>query len=247
MRRDCSANSASRLRGAPLGVSPFVKKTYMDAAIVVGEAVFSYLKQHPEELLHVAKNAVALRFGLPIAALRWLAGKAKGRKVPKDIEIESIPPGIRVGASFELMGTPLRASAEVYVEHINLDSERFEVDVRLSKVSLKVLDDRVESPLAALLRSGALDLSKPGNLVAYMPKRPPILIEARDDRIRLDLFRHPKLASDPRLKKLVNVVAPLVTVSAIETDPQHLEVALRAFPVGVRPAFERVRSALMPR
>jgi hypothetical protein len=145
------------------------------------------------------------------------------------------------------MGTPLRASAEVYVEHINLDSERFEVDVRLSKVSLKVLDDRVESPLAALLRSGALDLSKPGNLVAYMPKRPPLLIEARDDRIRFDLLRHPKLASDPRLKKLVNVVAPLVTVSAIETDPQHLEVALRAFPVGVRPAFERVRSALMPR
>lgn len=216
----------------------------MDAAIPVLEAVYSYLKQHPEELVHVAKNAIALRFGLPIAALRWLAGKAKGRKAPKDIQIEAVPPGVRVGASFELMGTPLRASADVYIERVQVDAERCLLDVRLAKVSLKVLDDKVESPLAALLKSGALDLSKPGNLVAYMPKRPPILVEAREDRISLDLFRHPKLASDARLKKLLQVVAPLVTVSAIETDPEHLEVSLRAFPAGVRPAFERVRSAL---
>jgi hypothetical protein len=220
-----------------------VKKTYMDAAIPVLEAVYSYLKQHPEELVHAAKNAIALRFGVPIAALRWLAGKAKGRKAPKDIEISAVPPGVRVGASFELMGTPLRASSDIYIERVQVDHERCLLDVRLSKVSLVVLDDKVESPLAALLKSGALDLSKPGNLVAYMPKRPPILVEARDDRITLDLFRHPKLGSDPRLKKLLAVIAPLITVSAIETDPEHLEVALRAFPSGVRPAFERVRSA----
>ncbi|MFZ5897421.1 MAG: hypothetical protein ACOY0T_40585 [Myxococcota bacterium] len=220
-----------------------MKKTYMDAAIQVVEAVFSYLKQHPEELVHVAKNAVGLRFGVPMAALRWLAGKAKGRKAPKDIEISAVPPGVRVAASFELMGTPLRASAEVYVEKVALERERFLLDIRLSKVSLKVLDDKVESPLAALLKSGALDLSKPGNLVAYMPKRPPILVEARDDRISLDLFRHPKLAKDPRLSRLVRLIAPLVTVSAIETDSEHFEVALRALPGGVRPAIESVRSA----
>ena len=67
----------------------------MDAAIPLVEAVFSYLKQHPEELVHVAKNAIGLRFGLPIAALRWLAGKAKGKKAPKDIEISAVPPGVR--------------------------------------------------------------------------------------------------------------------------------------------------------
>ncbi|MGC4088372.1 MAG: hypothetical protein QM756_10815 [Polyangiaceae bacterium] len=220
-----------------------MKKTYMDAARDVAEAVFSYLKQHPEELVHVAKSAVGLRFGLPIAALRWLAGKAKGKKAPKDIDISAVPPGVRVAASFELMGTPLRASADVFVERVQLDEESFRLDVRLAQVSLKVLDDRVESPLAALLKSGALDLSKPGNLVAYMPKRPPILVEARDDKISLDLFRHPKLKSDPRIARLVRVIAPLVTVSAIETDPGHLEVALRAFPGGVRPAFQRVRNA----
>ncbi len=216
---------------------------YMEAAIPVVEAAFSYLKQHPEELLRAVRNAVALRFGLPIAALRWLAGKAKGKKAPKDIEIVAVPPGVRVAASFELMGAPLRASADIFIDRVSFSSEECRLEIRLSKVSLKILDDRIESPLAALLKSGALDLSKPGNLVAYMPKRPPILVEARDDRIVLDLFRHPKLAQDPRLRRLINLIAPLVTVSAIETQSDHLDVALRAFPEGVGPLINRVRQA----
>jgi hypothetical protein len=213
-------------------------------AIPVVEAAFSYLRQHPEELLRVLRNAIALRFGLPIAALRWLAGNTKGKKAPRDIEITSIPPGVRVAASFELMGTPLRAGAEVFVERVKLGPEELRFDIRLSKVSLKVLDDSVESPLASLLRSGALDLSKPGNLVAYMPKRPPMLVEAKDDKISLDLFRHPKIGRDPRLKRLVSVLVPFITVSAIETENDHLQVALRAFPDGVGQAFEGVRRAL---
>jgi hypothetical protein len=213
-------------------------------AIPVVEAAFSYLRQHPEELLRVLRNAIALRFGMPMAALRWLAGNSKAKKAPRDIEITSVPPGVRVGASFELMGTPLRAGAEVFVERVKLGPDELRFDIRLSNVSLKVLDDRVESPLAALLRSGALDLSKPGNLVAYMPKRPPMLVEAKDDRISLDLFRHPKIGRDPRLKRLVSVLVPFITVSAIETENDHLQVALRAFPDGVGQALEGVRRAL---
>ncbi len=59
-----------------------------------------------------------------------------------------------------------------------------------------MLDETSESPVAALLRSGALDLSKPGNLAAYMPKRPAMLVAAKDDRVTLDLMRHPKFAKD---------------------------------------------------
>jgi hypothetical protein len=213
-------------------------------AIPVVEAAFSYLRQHPDELLRVLRNAVALRFGLPIAALRWLAGNTKAKKSPRDIVITAVPPGVRVEASFELMGTPLRAGAEVFVERVKLGPEELRFDIRLAKVSLKVLDDSVESPLAALLRSGALDLSKPGNLVAYMPKRPALLVEAKDDRISLDLFRHPKIGRDPRLKRLVSVLLPFITVSAIQTENDHLQVALRAFPDGVGQAFEGVRRAL---
>ena len=212
-------------------------------AIPVIEAVLSYLRQHPEELLRALRNAIALRFGLPVAALRYLAGKAKGRKAPKDIEIATVPPGVRLAATFELMGTALRGGAELYVERVRLGREELRFELRLANVNLKVLDDKSESPLAALLKSGALDLSKPGNLVAYMPKRPAMLVDARDDRITLDLFRHPKLRDDPRLKRLIALVSPLVTVSAIETVNDHLDVALTALPSGLGGALDQVRRA----
>jgi hypothetical protein len=213
-------------------------------ALAVVEAAFNYLRQNPEELVRILRNATSFRFGLPLAALRWAAGKAQGKRAPKDIEIAAIPPGLRIGASLELMGTPLRAAADIFIERIDVTPEQLRLDVRLSGVSLKVLDDRIESPLAALLKSGALDLSKPGNLVAYMPRRPAILVEARDDRLVLDLMRLPKLANDPRIKRLVSVLVPLVTIQRIETESDHVDVALKPLPGGLSRAFEEVRRAL---
>ncbi len=213
-------------------------------ALPVVEAAVSYLRQHPEELLRALRNAVAFRFGLPIAALRWLLGQAGGKKMPQDIELSAVPPGVRLAGSFVLMGAPLRASADLFVERVSLGAAEMRFDLRLANVSLRVLDDKAEGPLVALLKSGALDLSKPGNLVAYMPKRPAFLVEARDDRISIDLLRHPKLAQDPRVKRLVAILLPLVTVSGIRTENDHLDVALRPFPDGVSSAIDNVRRAL---
>jgi hypothetical protein len=77
-----------------------------------------------------------------------------------------------------------------------------------------------------------------------MPKRPPMLVEARDDRVVLDLMKHPKIAGDQRLRRLLNVVVPLVTVRAIETEPEHLDVALRAFPDGLSQVVAGFRRGL---
>nr|PZN22337.1 MAG: hypothetical protein DIU78_15820 [Pseudomonadota bacterium] len=65
------------------------------------EAVFGYVKEHPEELLRVLKNAVALRFGLPIAALRWVAARANGRRAPKDVDIGAAPPAYHISVATE--------------------------------------------------------------------------------------------------------------------------------------------------
>ncbi|HEV8246616.1 MAG TPA: hypothetical protein VGP93_12645 [Polyangiaceae bacterium] len=208
------------------------------------EAVFNYVKAHPEELLRALRNALALRFGVPIVALRWLAVRVKSKKAPKDVEIEAVPPGVRIGATIELMGTPVRASAVICVERVSAGPDELRLEVRLSQVALKVMDDNAQTPVAALLRSGALDLSKPGNLAAYMPKRPAMLVEAKDDLIVLDLMRHPKLAKDARLRRAVGLVVPLVTVAAIETDPEHLDVALRAFPEGLGEVLNGIKRAL---
>ena len=215
----------------------------MDVREIAG-AVGNYLKDHPEELWRLLRNALAMRFGVPLAALRWLAVKGAGKKSPKDVELEAVPPGVRVAASLDLMGTPVRASAVVYIERVRANATELCLEIRLADVSLKVTDLTSSTPIAALLKSGALDLSKPGNLAAYMPKRPPILVDAKDDRIVIDLMRHPKFAKNEAAQRLVRVLAPLVTVSGIESESQHLDVALRPFPDGVAEVIARVRNLI---
>jgi len=212
-------------------------------ALPLVEALGAYLRQHPEELLRVLRNAIGLRFGVPIAGLRFLARRLNSRKAPKDVEISAVPPGVRFAATVELMGTTVRASAVVFIEEIQFDADTLRIAIRLAQLSMKVLDDS-ETPVAALLKSGALDLSKPGNLAAYMPKRPAMLVEARDDRVVLDLMKHPKIGGDARLRRVLMLVAPLVTVRAIQTEPEHLDVALRAFPDGLSEVVAGFRRGL---
>ena len=208
------------------------------------EAGSKYLRDHPEELLRALRNLLALRFGVPLDALRFFAGRAGGKKGPKDVVLEAVPPGLRVGATIELMGTPVRANGSVFIERVSITPDELRFEIRLADVSLKVAEDAPESPLVALLRSGALDLSKPGNLAAYMPKRPALLVEAKDDRVVIDLMRHPKIAKNPRAIRTVALLAPLLTVAGIESDSEHLDVTLRAFPEGLREAVGGLRRVL---
>jgi hypothetical protein len=218
--------------------------TAMQELKAVLEAGSKYLRDHPEELLRALRNLLALRFGVPLDALRFFAGRAGGKKGPKDLVLESVPPGLRVAATVDLMGTPVRARATVYIERVSITPHELRFEIRLADVSLKVAEDAPESPIAALLRSGALDLSKPGNLAAYMPKRPALLVDAKDDRVVIDLMRHPKIAKDPRAGRALAVLAPLLTVAGIESDSEHLDVTFRAFPDGLREAVGTIRRVI---
>lgn len=209
------------------------------------EAGSKYLRDHPEELLRALRNLLALRFGVPLDALRFFAGRAGGKKGPKDVELEAVPPGLRVAATVDLMGTPVRAKATVFIERVSVTPDELRFEIRLADVSLKVSDDAPAGPVAALLRSGALDLSKPGNLAAYMPKRPALLVDAKDDRVVIDLMRHPKIAKNARAIRAISLLAPLVTVAGIESDPEHLDVSLRAFPDGLREAVGGLRRRVL--
>ncbi len=206
------------------------------------DSVREYLMRHPEELVRLVKNGFLLRLGLPLDALRWFAARAKGKKAPKDVQIEAVPPGIRVGATVDLMGTVVRASTIIYIEDIRINPQEVRIEVRLADVSMKLLGDS-DSPVATLLKSGALDLSKPGNLAKYMPKRPPMLVEAEDDRVVVDLMKHPALANE-KVERLLGVITPLITVGAVRTDWEHLDVVLRPFQYGFAKALEQVRGQL---
>ena len=183
------------------------------------DAVRTYLRTHPEEIGRAVRSALGLRFGVPLAALRWLGQQAERSGKVEDFQIDSIPPGIRLSGNVDLMNTPIRAGAIIFVERVVFNDEELTVALRLEEVSLK-LNGESESPVAALIKSGALDLSNPGTLVNFMPNRSPVLAEANGNRIVLDLMRDPehrqKPAGPPR-----GVVAHFVRHAARHRDRQE--------------------------
>jgi hypothetical protein len=191
----------------------------------------SYLVQHPEELIRMLRNASLLKLGVPLAALRWAAARSKGNALPRDVTLEAAPPGLRIGMTVDAMGTGLRVSALVFIEQIRLDAEELRLELRVSEVRLSLLGAS-NSPLAALIQSGALDLSKIGNLVAVMPRRPAFLVEAKGERIVLDLKRIPAL-SGQLVEKVLGLVTPLVTIKGVATDLEHLDVEFGVLSGGV--------------
>jgi hypothetical protein len=205
-------------------------------------AAVGYVRKNPDEVVRAAVNAATLRFGVPLAALRFLAGQANGRKAPKDVEISASPPALRLAATVDAMGTWVRASAAIRVDEITITADAIRVGIRLNDVKLALVGES-DAPIATLIKSGALDLSKPGNLIRHIPKRPPAIVEAGGDRVVLDLIKIPKIAKNARVRKLLGVITPILGVRAIETDRDHLYVALKASPGGLSRSIEAIREA----
>lgn len=208
------------------------------------DALRSYLRTHPEEIGRAVRSALGLRFGVPLAALRWLGGQAERAGKVEDFSIDSVPPGLRVSGNIELMSTPIRASSIVFVERVVFNEEELTIALRFEEVALK-LNGESETPVAALIKSGALDLTNPGTLVAYMPGRSPILAEANGNRVVLDLMRDPKIGKNPLVRRAVSLLTSFVTLHGVESDPKHLDIAFRALPVGFGGAVRSVRKNIV--
>ncbi len=204
-------------------------------------AVGDYLRRHPEEVLRVAKNVAQMKVGVPVPALLWLAKELGAGKVPEDLVLEARNPGIFAQASFSMMKTPVRGSAIIIVERIEMKTDAILVDLRFEEISLAVTDPRAGTPVAALLQSGALDLSRPGDLLSYMPTRPAMLVEARANVITLDLLKHPTLSAE-RARRWVSILVGVVGIETIRTEGQHLDVAFSPFPSGASEAWSRIRN-----
>ncbi len=206
------------------------------------KAAVGYVRKNPDEVVRQAVSATGLTFGVPLATLRWFAGNLKGKKAPKDVEITSAAPALRFSAVVDAMGTPVRASAAIKIDEVTLSPDSVRISIRLRDVKLALAGEPNDSPVATLIQSGALDLSKPGNLVKFIPKKPPAVVEADGDRIVLDLMKMPKLANDPRVKRILAILSPVLGIRAIETDRDHLWIKLRATPAGLPEALGKLRA-----
>jgi hypothetical protein len=224
------------------------------------QAAVGYVRKNPDEVVKAAINAATLRFGVPLAALRYFALEASNHsdsaqsargprdgassrksKMPKDIELGSAPPALRLSATVDAMGTNLRASANVKVDEVVISPDTLRIGIRLTDVKVALIGES-DSPVATLVKSGALDLSKPGNLVKFIPKRPAAIVESDGDRIVVDLMKVPQLAANERLRRVLAILTPLVGIRGIETDRDHVYVMLRATPRGLLQAIEAIRT-----
>ncbi|CAN5204764.1 hypothetical protein BH11MYX1_BH11MYX1_49020 [soil metagenome] len=197
--------------------------------------------KNPTTMLSMARHALGMRIAVPLDSLRWfIANTPPSKKAPQDITITPRPPAIGLGATIDLMGTTVRAGASVRIEQIEVTDHKFKVTLRISDVTMKVLGESF-TPVAGLIKSGALDLSKPGNLAKFMPKKPPVLVEAHDDIVVLDLMQNPKFAENDKVRGLLGTVTPVIQVSGLSTEGDFLILQLRASPFGLPRAISAAR------
>lgn len=208
------------------------------AALMSG---FDYLRRNPAELLYLARQAAGLKVVIPLDALRWaVTNLLTGKKAPKDVVIGFKTPALTIGATVDLMGTQVRAAAAIRVEQLELSADALRVTIRLSDVALQALGEAA-TPIGALLKSGALDLSKPGNLANFLPKKPPALVEAKDDRLVIDLLRVPKIAENYRLRRLLGFLTPVLEVKSLTVEDDHILITWRPRPMGLAAAVGSLR------
>jgi len=201
-----------------------------------------FMVKNPTAMLSMARHALGMRIAVPLDAVRWfISNTPPSKKAPQDVTISPRPPAIGIGATVDLMGTTVRAGASIRVDKIEVSDTQFRVTLRISDVTMKVLGESF-TPVAGLIKSGALDLSKPGNLAKFMPKRPPVLVEAHDDIIVLDLMQNPKFAANDRVRGILATMTPVVNVSGLSTDGDMLILQLRASPFGIPRALNAARA-----
>jgi hypothetical protein len=161
--------------------------------------------------------------------VRWaLAQIPQGKNAPESVTLRAVPPGLRLDATVSFMGNRLETSAILEVEGVRLGADSLGLVLRVRNLSAKALTPN--TPIAQVLASGALDLTKPANMLNFIGKRPPIIVEAKGDRFELDLLQVPKLRDNRALRRVLATAAPVVGVTAVRTEGRLAAPGLEADP-----------------
>ena len=197
----------------------------------------AYLASHPEYLLRCVINAARMRVGVPLSAVNWLAHRFGGSKLPPDLTLTAEPPGIRVSATVDVMGTRMGLAATLTIEQILFSLGSVRVELRVRDLSIKPEGD---SPMVQML--AMMDLSKPGDLLSFMPMRPAMILDAQGDLFILDLMKLPRLARNELAQRIVAALSEVIAVREFGTEDDLLVIGLRAMPLGLVAALSHLRS-----
>ena len=193
-------------------------------------AGFDYLRRNPLSLFTAARQAARMRLTIPLDLVRWGLGKIRSSAVG-DFTVAASPPGMEVGLVASVMGNRLRVGGVVTIDDLAFSPDTLVLSVRLNGLKVEPLGGG--GPIQALLASGAIDLAKPGNLVGFLPTRPPMLVEAKDDRLGFDLLKVPALAKNTQLRRVLGLLAPVLSIRDVSTQGDDLLVGVRVTPSGI--------------
>lgn len=229
-----------------LGLAPRRRADYASGMVEPLRAVESmvkYLTNHPEEITRFIRSGLGMRIGVPLAAFRWILSElTKDAGIAAELDVET--PGLRFGATVDRMNTKMRINATLFVQDIDVDDRQIRMDLRIEGLKIDILSHE-KTQLSALIKSGALDLSRPGDLIAELPGMPPTLVAAEGTKISLDLMRSDRFG-DPKLREIVGLLSALVTVKDVRTEKSdHVDVSFRALPRGPRTAGRAVRDVVV--
>jgi len=201
-----------------------------------------YAASHPRMFGEIARHALNRRLAIPLDLVRWAATLIpSGDQAPKDVTVIAQAPALGLGATANLMGTELRIDAALLVDAIDATSEAVKVTFRVKDLRASVLNN-LQGNLAKLLASGALNLSKPASLLNFVPKRPPAILEAKDDRFVIDLLKFPQLAANPSFQKALATMTPILAIGDIHTEGDLLVIGLKANPRGIKQSIQAFRT-----
>jgi len=201
-----------------------------------------YAASHPRLFGEIARHALNRRLAVPLDLVRWAVTLAPGGdKAPKDITVIAQPPALGLGATANIMGTEMRVDAALLIDAIDATTAAVKVTFRVRDLRASVLNN-LQGNLAKLLASGALNLSKPASLLNFVPKRPPAILEAKEDRFVIDLLKFPQLAANPSFQKALRTMTPILAIGDIHTEGDLLVIGLKATPRGLRESFQAFRS-----
>ncbi len=197
---------------------------------------FSYIAANPSYLIRSAVNAARMRIGVPLDGVKWLLEKAARGKLPPDLTLEAVPPGLRVSATANVMGAAMFVSAVISVEQVVLGVDSLRVSLRVRELAIKPPPD---SPIGGML--AVMDLTKPGDLMGFMPMKPAMILSAQGDLFVLDLLKLPKLAKNPLARRIIAALSEVLTVKELGTESDLLVLGLGAIPLGFMAAIGHLR------
>jgi hypothetical protein len=201
-----------------------------------------YAASNPRLVGDIARHALSRRLAIPLDLVRWAVTLIPGGdKAPKDVTVIPQPPALGLGATSNIMGTELRVDASLVIDAIDATTEAVKITLRVKDLRASVLNN-LQGNLAKLLASGALNLSKPASLLNFVPKRPPAILEAKDDRFVIDLLKFPQLAANAAFQKALRTVTPVLAIGDIRTEGDLLVIGLRTNARGLRESLAGLRS-----